>query len=210
MSGFKPYDDTIKAIIDEKNLPELTGYSVEEFASLTGIDGIRPLKEIKIVVTGRYPIVQVIILSDKVDLERSVRIKAKIIHNELLKSHTDENGIGWRMVESQILAARKAGFQIITLEAARGIDPDGTRYEGYQIWHKLGFLMTEDSLIKFRSLMNKEGRVENDIYELYQTKEGEEFWVKHGFTWDGEFDLRDGSRSLEIWQPYLTKKKKPR
>lgn len=136
------------------------------------------------------------------------------------------NGIGMKIFTSRVLEAKKANISKITCNAAK-IDDDVI---GYKVWPKMGYDCAlsssvnkeEFNLESFLSTMKNENP---DLYEeytkapidpKYQTQytiqnlyalgpQAVQFWEKHGSSIFMDFDLTDGSKSLNIFNRRLNK-----
>lgn len=136
------------------------------------------------------------------------------------------NGLGMKIFTSRVLEAKKTGISKITCNAAKR-DPD---IIGYKIWPKMGYdcglnfglNKFEFNLKAFLSAMKNENpslyyeytrspvdpkyKTQFTIQNLYALgPQAVEFWEKHGNSIFMEFDLTDGSKSLNIFNRRLNK-----
>jgi hypothetical protein len=135
-------------------------------------------------------------------IEKNLQTGEVTIYNSL--AHASGNGSGTKVFTRQVAAAQKIGATRIVTSAARS-----SSYNGYITWAKLGYdgkipwsaigrsVKDEDraTLEKFNHLTK--------VSELMATREGAKFLEKHGGSWSGEFDLREGSYSMNTLREYL-------
>ena len=54
--------------------------------------------------------------------------------------------------------------------------------------------------------MKAKGRTEKSLIELLSSKDGLDFWIAEGFSWQGIFDLIPNSESYRILREYMERK----
>jgi GNAT superfamily N-acetyltransferase len=110
-------------------------------------------------------------------------------------------GIGLRVLCSMVDEAIRQGLSDITLWAAgkgNGTLERRTRWCGYYTWARLGF----DSKISTRY----QGKEVHTIHELLAMPGGREHWYRHGYNYEGVFDLRENSYSRAVLRSYAQSK----
>jgi hypothetical protein len=137
-------------------------------------------------------------VSRLIDFER-----AEIV-NQLMQVHRKQTGLGTKLLTKQVNVAVATGFIRLSLFAAGNRDKLD-KLNGYVTFAKLGFTMINEEVGKFRSLMNAFGRPEHTVNELVATEEGFEWWIQNGYSWSGEFDLREGSINRKLLNAYLNR-----
>jgi hypothetical protein len=75
---------------------------------------------------------------------------------------------------------------------------------GYITWPKLGYDAPIPAAVKGKLPADLKGS--QNISDLMKTKEGTDFWTKHGVTTDMTFDLKPGSASRTHLEKYLKAK----
>jgi hypothetical protein len=139
---------------------------------------------------------------------RILDFKEMIIENHSMTCPSSVPYIGTSLLLNQIITARKNGFRRINLHAAGGVEyPDGSKFEGYHLWAKYGFIMDPDYQIKFREWIKNMGRKEKTVQHLILKDDGKELWENEGWHFNGHFDLTDNSKSIKHLRKYLVKKK---
>jgi hypothetical protein len=121
----------------------------------------------------------------------------------------------------QAVTAQSLGVETIHNFATRG-----KGYNGYYTWARCGGnapLTTSDGLRdedvqayrKFRqalessthpTLMPLATKKDLDVQDLMKTEVGRQFWQQHGFPVPLEFDLRPGSKTMDMFQAYTVPK----
>jgi GNAT superfamily N-acetyltransferase len=150
-------------------------------------------------------------------LERHVEIgNNRIINaNMLVDERHQGQGHGAKMLVTQTRAAVKHGFDSIHVRAAGrgtgnlsqpGEDIVGTPQAstvGYYTWARLGF--TPDAAPLMQSGGKWPGSSVN-LARMMSTKRGRDFWNRHGKSFDGTFDLKEGSVSRRVLDAYAKEK----
>lgn len=194
-----------------------TGFDYVDLLSLSGIFGIHPKDEyadlagknqIKLTIskdgdtiTIGYQTPEIKILTVKID------IKKKEIEISYFIAANKEKHVGFPRFIAQVEAAQRFGFKKISLLAYGNIDMI-SNWDGYIVWGKYGFIMTEKSQIdNFNELMTKLERPDcRSLNELVTTPQGTELWKNNGDSWWGEFDLDKKSESMRIFNAYRRKR----
>ena len=126
-----------------------------------------------------------------------------IMENEIFKLTDTGKGQGSDAFASQVHWARKMGIEKIETTAVRD---DAEGYNGYYTWPRLGY---DGKLTAFRKgqlpqwLKDKKPQTVRDLFDI---EGGKEWWKESGGSVNMEFDLREGSRSLEVLRNYLKEK----
>lgn len=129
------------------------------------------------------------------------------IDNELIKTEKCGNGLGLRLLLTQIEAARKHHFRRIELYAMGGSDWGfDAEWNGYYTWGRLGFLMEQNSYERFKGWAYDTHSGLQCLHEVLDEEWGREAWKKSGFSRDGYFELAEGSQSLAILKKYMDKR----
>jgi hypothetical protein len=118
--------------------------------------------------------------------------------NEFLRLRDDAPpGVGTRMLAHQVREAQAMG--VIYLYADAEGSPHGTM-NGYYTWARLGF----DGYIPaaVRNRLPPDSRDAVYVLDLLERPESAAWWRRHGRTFAGTFDLREGSRSLAVLRAY--------
>ena len=116
-------------------------------------------------------------------------------------------GQGARIFEEQVNSLQMAGVdRIETLAAGDASDPT---YNGYYTWARFGYdgRIIDDVMDAMSSEMRQAMKGKNNVQSLMALPGGKEFWKKHGSTFAGKFDLKEGSESLKIMRAYMEERK---
>lgn len=203
--------------INSSNCQQLTGLTELEIKKLTGIEGYTSnLSQWHIHFTDdfEYPLSRVLLIGDgKLKISRLFNFQKKSIWNEYLELPGDmrNNGIGFRMFESQINEAMAANFNLIRCLAAR--DTTGkNQMDGYVVWAKVGYSMHQNSIPAYTERLDEHSIGFQQLHDLiYCTKlengdSGENFWVEHGLSWYAQFELDINSVNHTLLQRYKERK----
>lgn len=140
---------------------------------------------------------------------------AKTIKNELIIGHEKYRGACLKCLNSQVRFATEAGYLLLTLDAWYQQEPylyevpgkkgEEIPWTGYRVWGKYGFIMDEyDRNQIFVKAMKENGHNEDYIHELYLETQNSDLarnrWDTLCLSWEGVFDLSDGSLSRQILQ----------
>lgn len=143
-------------------------------------------------------------------VDRIIDLATMVIENNEMRVHIEGKGICTNLFINQLRTSIKKNFTQINMHAAGGIDYNprfpNKKYDGYYHWAKYGYQMTEDSLIKFHTWLNKHNRKERTLLELISTQEGYNLLKHKGESWNGYFSLQTNSRSLKQFKRYLDSK----
>lgn len=119
-----------------------------------------------------------------------------------------KRGIGTDIFANQVREFRKLGFKRLETEALIR-----SGWNGAITWAKLGYEVMPDSKETFtKTLQNSDiPRIREckTMSELMSFEEGRKFWEKNAITLNMEFDLSDGSDSMNRLNDYLKSKGKP-
>jgi hypothetical protein len=137
-----------------------------------------------------------------------------VIHNDYFRTKNQGGGLGSEVIGRQMEQAQRLGVTKIETQAARwdSSDPKDAMI-GYKVWPKMGYdgplPMASRQKLATSSLPPAQ-RSATKISELYKTKEGRDWWEKHGQSIDVSFDMRPGSYSRRAMSAYQAAKKKGR
>lgn len=123
-----------------------------------------------------------------------------IMENEWLEVVPKRSGLGVDVFARQIKEARKIGVQKIVTIAARG-----SKLNGYYTWARLGY----DGPIPMgviRQAQEAFPGVQN-VSDMMTTQERRDWWRENGTSFDGEFDLSDGSQSRKVFDAYYRERR---
>lgn len=123
-----------------------------------------------------------------------------------LRPSRSGTGFGTDVFTSQVRGAIDAGATVISTTAGKGRAMDGSPMNGYSTWPRLGYdADLEDSQRRRLPPSLKGART---VLDLYETKEGRDWWKQHGSMMSMQFDVTPGSRSLKTLNAYLESKGK--
>ncbi|MCW3108046.1 MAG: hypothetical protein JWQ09_2552 [Segetibacter sp.] len=145
---------------------------------------------------------EVFIFTDFYYVSRTLDFNQKITFNSSLRVNEDQQkqGLGRNLLINQIISARSFKFNLLNANAA------GNTMNGFYTWGRLGYTMAFSYREKFNELLRKNNMEERSLFELLKTKEGQKFWMKNGFTWNGIFFLGKGSENIRLLKDYLNEK----
>ncbi len=204
-----------KIIFTEQNQHLYTGLSIDQLISLSGIKGyMNDTTEEKPVfdIDGLYPFLKFSIKYKEVTLFRDFDFEDRIIYNISFDTLKKREGVGTRVLRSQVSAAREIGFEEILCTA---LGYYNSKYNGYVTWGKLGYQMYKSGEItdflklmeEGRSQVNPNGYLYVDtLHQLLLNTDGTEYWTVRGSKWSGVFKLTPNSESLSVLNNYLTRK----
>lgn len=140
-------------------------------------------------------------------------IHAKSRYEPHLRIHNDQlvidptargKGLGPEILGRQVEHSVKMGVELIDTQAAR---MSFTYTDGYAVWPKLGYDGPLPSTGGFNPMPNLPPTLAGSkrVSDLMATKEGRDWWIKHGVTVDLEFDLKAGSLSRDTLHKYLNR-----
>jgi len=138
---------------------------------------------------------------------------AKILPSGDLSIYSNENrvrgnqrgtGAGLNAFSDQVQNSHKHGVKNITNLGARG-----QSYVGYKVWPKLGYdapLKIDQKLQLQNSNLPHHVKMAETVLDLYKSKEGQEWWAKHGTDMHYTFDLHPDSNSMRTLNEYRQRK----
>ncbi|SDG12186.1 hypothetical protein [Chitinophaga filiformis] len=209
----------------------LTGYSLKQLISFTGIDAIHEISDIiknaAIEIDWFEKNAKIEIETDVVFIRIIVNTKDKIVENQYIrmKNGNEGQGVGILIFEQQQETLFRAGYKKITclaygdkltLEHA-----DSTKqFNGYITWIKAGFTMTRKSEDAYYINLDKRKIPRMPLNDLLEQRQlnvyipgqgtkpmsGEVYWQEYGESWEGEFELNRNSKNVKILHAYLVKK----
>ena len=112
----------------------------------------------------------------------------------------------------------KREFEIIVyskVNTTKSGSPNEIGFNGYYTWARLGYVnenenyvfdafdyVGEDEYSKLTDHIKKS----RSLSELFMSEEGKKFWKENGRSFNGVFNLQDGSKSMEILNNYMEEK----
>jgi len=119
-------------------------------------------------------------------------------------------GLGSKIFTDQVTELRKMGINRIICLAAGSAEelernPGGVgTANGFKTWASLGY---DGEIVNPRTPLPSQFVGIHRVQQLMAAPGGKEYWEKNGVAFDAEFDLTPGSRSLQILDAYVTKRK---
>lgn len=123
-----------------------------------------------------------------------------------LKPKAQGGGFGTAAFANQIAGCVAAGVDTVSTCAGKG-GSGADAMNGYYTWPCLGYDAPLSDNVRRR--LPPELKWAGTVQDLYTTKEGKEWWKKHGEMCSMEFDVRPGSTSMKVLNAYLEKKGLP-
>ena len=109
---------------------------------------------------------------------------------------------GTRLLAQQVEAARQLGITRIHTFAAG--DVSNGHFNGYYTWPRLGYSAPiPPHTLRSLHTEHPEWKDVADLHDLMLKKDGPAWWKQRGSSIEVDFDLRDGSRSMQRHQAYL-------
>lgn len=136
--------------------------------------------------------------------DRMIFLETRSIHNNSIKIFDQKKGWAAKALNQQVNAAVEQGFKDITLLAAGG---PGEKTNGYYTWPRLGFLPRKGGVMDMKVIQQgtrRDARI--NVPRLMSTKAGRDWWLKHGESHGGRFDLAEGSISRRVLAAYIKEK----
>ena len=133
-----------------------------------------------------------------VDAERLIFPANQSVYHANIKLDDSQKGQGIKVFAAQVQTYRKAGYKKIRTYAARG---KGT-YNGYYTWARFGFDadLDADLLVK----LEEDGITGlTKLSQLMATKDGRDWWLARGKSFDMSFDLSDDSHGIAVLEAYI-------
>jgi len=123
-----------------------------------------------------------------------------------LRPNAQGSGFGTTAFAAQVAGAVAAGVSRIKTCAGRGT-LDGVPMNGYATWPRLGYDAPLDAGQRAKLPEGLKGA--KTVLDLYESKEGRDWWKENGTTTGMTFDVSPGSRSLKTLNAYLAANGKP-
>lgn len=145
-------------------------------------------------------------------LDRDVYLHSngvRTIRNEAFMVDVQQqgSGIGTEIFSNQVSNARANGFSQIETLAYR--DQNAV---GYKVWPRLGYdaKLDSDQLFAAQVTFASQGKefTGTTVQHLYQTSLGRTHWDRQGESTPMIFDLKDGSKSLQVHADYMAERAK--
>ncbi len=182
--------------IKDKDLASLVGATDDAEVTVKVVQGLRGEKD-------------TLLISTKGDGYQSTRYLGRdnngelFLQNDTVRVEKTGNGLGAEIFGRQVENAAKLGVKRIMAHAAGNAEKEN--YNGYYTWPRFGY----DQSVAFLTSKIKE-RVKRDwpdaksVQDIMVTSNGRNWWKKNGGDLtDAEFDLKEGSRSMQIFQSYV-------
>ncbi|HEX5271641.1 MAG TPA: phage portal protein, partial [Gemmataceae bacterium] len=148
-----------------------------------------------------------------VNAHRSLRLDKKkglVAYNHFvgIDEGSPYKGKGFELFAAQVEQLREIGVKELRCHAAgdaelRQVDPQ--EHNGYYTWPRLGYNapLTQSELHAMpKAIRQRLPRSKPTMLDLYETKEGRDYWRDHGGPKEMTFDLSEGSRSLAVLAAY--------
>jgi GNAT superfamily N-acetyltransferase len=150
--------------------------------------------------------------SDKYDMSRSLDKEpdGKLVMNNVsffISPEHQGKGLGMQIFAKQVQACLVAGVSRITCSAGKDTSartPVADQMNGYYTWPLFGYDAPLDDFT-----LPPEFETAKTVQDLYDRPGGREWWYKNGDELKMHFDLKPGSRSLQVLNRYLEKKGQP-
>jgi len=145
---------------------------------------------------------QILTKTNSYYLHRTINFRLGVIFNDKMVVYEKDNHIGTSLFLNQVKYARLANFRKL---ATTAVAPDGIdEWDGYYRWARLGYQMNDRNDIEdLLEMLRYFPHPVKDLSELVLSESGYKFWKENGFTWTGDFDLRDESKSMLHLEKYL-------
>ncbi len=210
--------NTEMRILSIASCKQETGYNAFELLSLTGVFGIHEMNDF-ISLYSSGDITFKIFFDDDDTLNVEIRNSPAIdilrafikypkgdeIYVDLFRLKQSFKGahVGFKRLKSQIDAAKSLNFSRISLWAYGDISKYPL-WDGYIVWGKYGFSMSEQNEKHNFNLQMTEDRLNHcsTINHLMKSKEGTAYWKYQGKDWHGEFILADNSHNMNVYREY--------
>lgn len=137
----------------------------------------------------------------------------KICVNEQIRIDDDSpfKNQGAYLFAEQVKELRSLGFSAIHCRAlGKGKGKGTSSFVGYYVWPRLGYNaeILGESLRQLPAEFKSKLGNNPDILSLMALPGGKEWWRKNGESLDCDFDLRDGSRSMQVLEMYMEERRK--
>jgi hypothetical protein len=143
-------------------------------------------------------------------IERTIDLKERAIHNDLMFIQKQGAGIGTNIFINQIMEALNSSFSTIEVVAAGPDMPPPPyypyRWDGYKTWIKFGYLLSGNDDRKYKEWAILKKLKEDTLNKLYFLKLHYRFWENDGFSWEGIVDLKKSRTSVLLFKLYLLRK----
>jgi len=128
----------------------------------------------------------------------------KYIHNASFEA--EKKGQGAEIFSNQVENAVENGFSYIRCHAAGN---QGSEFNGYYTWPRYGY---DQDISEFDGAFQQKVKSAfpeaNSVLDIMETKEGRDWWKANGKDMrNAKFDLKPGSRSMNILKSYMDAKK---
>lgn len=130
------------------------------------------------------------------------------VENESIKINNDQQGygLGATVLARQVDQLGRLGFSKIEATAYRNDAQQWANWVGWKVWPKMGYDGPLTDSVK--AILPDHMRHYTMVSDLMETPEGREWWDENGDSTKVEFNLSQGSRSLQVLNEYLAKKGK--
>lgn len=171
----------------------------EKLASMLGAQG-----NVKVTLNTGYGSLSIQVEGEGYTMFRTLtRENGELIcTNNLITVIDKGKGLGIQLFTNQVKQLSEMGASKIKCQAA---GRKGEETVGYKVWPKFGY----DGPLsdEHKQALSSQFQSVSTIQELYAIPGGREEWEEKGFDIDLSFDLKPNSKSMEILDEYLEKKK---
>jgi hypothetical protein len=129
-------------------------------------------------------------------------ISGKSIYAAYFRAGSQYKGEGAQIFSQMVRQARAAEFEDISVSAAGSL---GGSMNGYYTWPLLGYERNIRGLRQEDEIRQKFPNVET-IQDLFDAPGGRDYWFVNGSSLSMDFDLNDGSRSMQVLERYLNER----
>lgn len=121
-----------------------------------------------------------------------------VLENKNLFLDRPGQGLGFDIFRTQVETARELGVDRIKTYAWRDAE---TKANGYYTWPRFGY----DAPIPrgMTGLLPESLGTARRVSDLMRTQAGRDWWKENGVSLEMEFDLREGSRSMMLFEAYV-------
>jgi GNAT superfamily N-acetyltransferase len=223
--------------IAEDKISDLIGKKVTErelVESLVPIEGGK--SEIEHIILNGKPAIRVTVNHEMFHMP-CIRVISRDYKGELfvknesidVKQEHQGKGIGSTLFINQVSKCKSLGVSYFSSHLAEGqraemypgVRVEGPNFTGYFVWPSLGYDQNISD-IKPRNMGDKRHQAEQvlglikkefphakTIQDIYHTEGGRQWWKDNGVDLtNAKFDLKDGSKSLEILNKYIEGRRK--
>lgn len=205
---FSDYSENLNDGKSGEILSEQFGLTEEQAATIVGApDSATVTIQVNPGSNG-YGSLEIEVEDDRIEkMQRTISVdpegELRVTHDSFTKSDDAERGFSTKVLMRAIPAMIEAGVPSIRTQAAGSGDGESGAsgsYTGYYNWARHGFdgFLSESHMKKVKDFAPKA----RTIIDLMTTPDGRDYWRKNGAGYTAIFDLKEGSRSLDILKRY--------